>query len=88
MGVDFLDATPGDLAAADIVAAADHDDDLRARGYDWFDLFGYPVRTFAVKTAVVLALELLAGEFEEDTFVHSAYYTHYCMVCAECMYVV
>ena len=64
-------ATTSDLATTNVVAATDHDDDLCARGDDWFDLFGYPVRTFAVEAAVVLALELFAGEFEEDALIHT-----------------
>lgn len=59
-----------DLVAADVVAAADHDDDFGATAQGWFDLFGDPVGALGVEAAGEFALELLAGEFEEDTFNH------------------
>ena len=50
-----------DLVAANIIAAANHDDDFGASFYRWFDLFGDPAGASGVEAAGELALKLLAG---------------------------
>ena len=70
MSVDFLDATTGDLIASNIVATTNHNYYFGATANHWLDLFGYPAGTFVVEATFVLTLELLAGEFEEDTLIH------------------
>ena len=70
MGRDRLNAVADDLVAADVIAAANHDDDFGAAIQGWFDLFGDPAGASGVEAAGELALKLLAGEFEEDTFNH------------------
>ena len=72
MGRDRLNAVADDLVAADVVAAANHDDDFGATIQGWFDLFGDPAGALGIKTAGELALKLLAGEFEENTFSHDS----------------
>ncbi len=59
-----------DLVAADVIAAANHDDDFGAAIQGWFDLFGDPAGASGVEAAGELALKLLAREFEENTFGH------------------
>ena len=59
-----------DLVAADVIAATNHDDDFGAAIQGWFDLFSDPAGASGVETAGELALKLLAGEFEKDTFGH------------------
>ena len=70
MGRDRLNAVADDLVAADVVAAANHDDDFGATIQGWFDLFSDPAGASGVKTAGEIALKLFAGEFEENTFGH------------------
>ena len=64
----WLNAVADDLVAADVIAAANHDDDFGAAIQGWFDLSSYPAGALGVKTASELALKLLAGEFEENAF--------------------
>lgn len=59
-----------DLVAADVITAANHDDDFGATIQGWFDLFGDPAGTSGVKTAGEISLKLFAGEFEENAFGH------------------
>ena len=66
----WLNAVADDLVAADVIAAANHDDDFGAAIQGWFDLFSYPAGTLGIKTAGELALKLLAGEFEENVSSH------------------
>ena len=70
VGRDRLDAVADDLIAADVVAAANHDDDFGAATQGWFDLFGDPAGASGVEAAGELALKLLAGEFKENAFSH------------------
>lgn len=59
-----------DLVAADVIAAANHDDNFSSIFNGWFNLFSDPVGASGVETAGELALKLFAGEFEENTFSH------------------
>ena len=61
MGRDGLDTVANDLVAADVIAAADHDDDFGAAAQGRFDLFGDPTSPLRIEAAGKLALELLAG---------------------------
>ena len=70
MGRDRLNAVTDDLVAADVIAAANHNNDFSASFQRWFDLFGNPAGALGVEAAGELALKLFAGEFEENTFCH------------------
>ena len=61
MGRNRLNAVANDLVAADVIAAADHDDDFGAAAQGRFDLFGDPTSLLRIEAAGKLALELLAG---------------------------
>ena len=71
MSVNVLNAITGDLIASNIVATTNHNYYFGATANHWLDLFGYPAGTFVVEATFVLTLELLAGEFEKNAFVHS-----------------
>ena len=70
MSVNVLNAITSDLIASNIVATTNHNYYFGATANHWLDLFGYPAGTFVVEATFVLTLELLAGEFEEDTLIH------------------
>lgn len=56
VGRDGLDAVADDLVAANVVAAADHDDDFGAVRERWFDLISDPASAVRVEAARELAL--------------------------------
>ena len=51
MSGDGLDAVTDNLIAADIIAAANHDDDFGAAAQSRFDLFGDPASSLRVEAA-------------------------------------
>lgn len=56
MGRDGLDAVADDLVTADVIAAADHDDDFGTAAQGRFDLFGDPTSSVRVEAAGKLTL--------------------------------
>ena len=81
MGRDRLNAVADDLVAADVIAAANHDDDFGAAIQGWFDLFGNPAGALGIEAAGEFALKLLAREFEENTFGHGFSITREALTC-------